>query len=488
MGLIRPEKAQLPGEDAFRFHHLLLRDAAYDALPKATRAELHRRFADWVKQRGTQLVELDELAGYHLEQAARCLDELGQDNGELARAAGERLGAAGRRAFWRGDWRTAAALLERSLSLTRPYRLELGLEVKLADALYWTDLARAVAVADAAAERATATGDAADAALARTAAALARMHCLQCSTDEVERLAHEAIPLLEAVDDDDGLVHAWYALAWVGNMRQHFEEWAEAMETAVRHARRAGHPVLGVFALALSVPLAYGPRPAREALATLDGVVADHPFPGALMMRALLLAMLDRMDEAWSVALPAEERLRELAFTTGGAWLGEIALLAGDYEAAASYLRDACDRVEAVGNEGELSTYAPMLGRILATLGRYDEAELLARRGRELGHQEDVMTQQYWRQAQALVCCARGQHAEAERLAREAVDLSQRGDSLLKQGEALSDLAEVLEAAGRRDEAAAALGEALDRYERKPVIPLARRTRERLAAVQPTQV
>ena len=109
--------------------------------------------------------------------------------------------------------------------------------------------------------------------------------------------------------------------------------------------------VLGVFALALSVPLAYGPRPAREALATLDVVVADHPFPGALMMRALLLAMLDRMDEAWSVALPAEERLRELAFATGGAWLGEIALLAGDYEAAASYLRDACNAVEAIGNE-----------------------------------------------------------------------------------------------------------------------------------------
>jgi tetratricopeptide (TPR) repeat protein len=165
----------------------------------------------------------------------------------------------------------------------------------------------------------------------------------------------------------------------------------------------------------------------------------------------------------------------------------EIALLAGDYEAAASHLRDACDGVEAVGNEGELSTYAPMLGRVLSTLGGHDEAELLARRGRELGHKEDIMTQHGWRQTQALVYSARGQHAEAERLAREAVDLSLRGDSLLKQGETLSDLAEVLEAAGRGDEAAAALREALDRYERKQVIPLARRARERLAALQPTQ-
>jgi len=45
----------------------------------------------------------------------------------------------------------------------------------------------------------------------------------------------------------------------------------------------------------------------------------------------------------------------------------------------------------------------------------------------------------------------------------------------------------VLEAAARHEEAAAALRAALDRYERKPIIPLARRTRERLAALQPTQ-
>src|SRR5213078_677832 len=44
--LVRPDKAQLAGEDAYRFRHLLIRDAAYDALPKATRGELHERFAD----------------------------------------------------------------------------------------------------------------------------------------------------------------------------------------------------------------------------------------------------------------------------------------------------------------------------------------------------------------------------------------------------------------------------------------------------------
>ena len=75
--LIRPDRPLLPGEDGFRFCHLLIRDAAYDALPKATRAELHERFADWLDEHGAELVERDEILGYHLEQAYRYRTELG---------------------------------------------------------------------------------------------------------------------------------------------------------------------------------------------------------------------------------------------------------------------------------------------------------------------------------------------------------------------------------------------------------------------------
>src|SRR3990172_5910020 len=97
--LIRPDRAQLPGEDGFRFRHLLIRDAAYDALPKSTRAELHERFASWLEQHGADLVELDEILGYHLEQAARYKAELGAEDPALAIRAGERLAIAGRRAL-----------------------------------------------------------------------------------------------------------------------------------------------------------------------------------------------------------------------------------------------------------------------------------------------------------------------------------------------------------------------------------------------------
>jgi tetratricopeptide (TPR) repeat protein len=257
------------------------------------------------------------------------------------------------------------------------------------------------------------------------------------------------------------------------------------MEAAMPHLRRAGHPVQGWFALMLAVPLAAGPRPASEALATIDAVFGDQPYAGVLLLRALLLAMLDRLDEAWAIALPAEERLRELGLTTSGEWLSEIAVLAGDYEAAAGYLRDACASLEANGNFAELSTYAPARGRALCALGRFEEAEPLAIQGRDLGGDDDLTTQVIWREVAARVKASRGDYGEAESLAREAIEIAAQTDCPGLQADARCDFAEVLEAAGRRGEAVAAWREALDRYERKEMIPLARRVRERLAAIQP---
>jgi class 3 adenylate cyclase/tetratricopeptide (TPR) repeat protein len=481
--LVRPDRPQLSGDDAYRFRHLLIRDAAYDALPKATRAELHRRFAAWLEQHGRELVELEEILGYHLEQAARYLDELGHENRELALAASERLGVAGTRAFWRGDPRAAVALLERGLGLSRPHRLDIQLETALAHSLEDIDLARGVAVADAAAERAEAAKDEADAALARSVAAHLRLHSGDSSVDEVERLARVALPLLEARGDDDGLGHVWQALGMVANMHSQFEAWADALEHAVFHVRRVGHRLGG--SLVLSVPLTMGPRPAEDALAKLDSLSGDQPHPGDLGLRGVLLAMLGQIDEAWAVAIPADARARELGISGGDIWLSEIALIAGDRQAAAEYLRRGCEEMEERGATAQLSTYAPQLGRILCMLGDPDQAERLASKGRELGDPEDVWTQALWRQAQALVRSTRGEHADAVRLTQEAIDWWARTDALPRQGEAQVDLACVLEAAGRRDEAIVAWRTALDCYERKQVLPLATRVRERLAELEP---
>ena len=81
---------------------------------------------------------------------------------------------------------------------------------------------------------------------------------------------------------------------------------------------------------------------------------------------------------------------------------------------------------------------------------------------------------------QALVHTRRGEHAEAEQLAREAVAFTERTDALNWQGNALCDLAEVLHAAGGTKETAAALDQALERYERKKNLAMVAQVRPRL--------
>ena len=118
--LVRPDRTQLPGDDAFRFRHLLIRDAAYEALPKATRAELHERFADWLEEHGAGArrarrdPRLPPGAGVPLPGRARAPRR--GDRGPGRRAA-RRLAAAGERAALRDDVAASMVLYERCLAL-----------------------------------------------------------------------------------------------------------------------------------------------------------------------------------------------------------------------------------------------------------------------------------------------------------------------------------------------------------------------------------
>jgi predicted ATPase len=98
--LIRSTKPTFPQDEGFRYRHLLIRDAAYESLPKATRAELHERFANWLTRHA--LIERDEIVGYHLEQAYRYRAVLDRDD-------------AADGAMDRGDWGAARSLFRREL-------------------------------------------------------------------------------------------------------------------------------------------------------------------------------------------------------------------------------------------------------------------------------------------------------------------------------------------------------------------------------------
>lgn len=120
--MIRPDQPTYPDEEAFRFRHLLIRDAAYDSLPKETRAELHEAFADWLDRHAT-LIEQDEIVGYHIERAYRNRAELDRADPRLAglaRRAADQLQAAARGARVRGDLSALCGLLHRSIELLPP--------------------------------------------------------------------------------------------------------------------------------------------------------------------------------------------------------------------------------------------------------------------------------------------------------------------------------------------------------------------------------
>ena len=190
--LVRPDRAQLAGDDGYRFRHLLIRDAAYDALPKAVRADLHARFADWLDEHGDALVERDEIVGYHLEQAARYRAELGQTRPRLSPTAPPR--GSPPPAGARSTARTTGPRLRcstRAAELVRPHRLDLTLELEAAWASATYDLRAAAEAAEAAAERAEAAGDHSGAMLARALALFMRTAAGELADD---RRAGGALP------------------------------------------------------------------------------------------------------------------------------------------------------------------------------------------------------------------------------------------------------------------------------------------------------
>jgi tetratricopeptide (TPR) repeat protein len=196
--------------------------------------------------------------------------------------------------------------------------------------------------------------------------------------------------------------------------------------------------------------------------------------------------MLGRFDEARAILAETRAELAErgrtvlLANITAGesVW---VELWAGDPAAAAEFGAEGWRLYEELGERGFMPNAGGHLADALYALDRLDEADAWAGRAAELDTSASAWK---WRQVKAKVLARRGEHAEGERLAREAVAIVEENDSLDRQGDAYADLAEVLALAGKPDEAASALEQALERYERKENRVSARRAHERLAKLQ----
>jgi DNA-binding SARP family transcriptional activator len=490
--LIWPHRSLLPGDAAFRFRHILLRETAYESVPKQARAELHERFAAWLEQAaGVRSREFDESLGHHLEQAYRYRCELAPADDralDLARRAAARLAAAGGRAYASGDLSATVGLLSRAVALPgteAPVRIELL--VDLGDALRERgDHARAESVLAEAADGASSSGDRMlDAHVGIARLRLQLQTDPEIKTDEVLRRANEAVRVFEELGDERRLAKAWELLAWVPWSWCRAAEAEEALLHAVEHARRAGDRRAEAQSLNLLAGVAwFGPLPVTDAIARCNDILArpvEQRRVRASALRALagLKAMEGSFGEARKAAADCKAILEDLGLAVTAASAAEtyaiVELLAGDPAAAERELRAGYESLERMGETIVSPVLAALLAHALYEQGRDEEALRASEVSERGAAPDDLSADVQWRTARAKILARSGRVAEGEAVAREAVALAEQTDFLVVHGDALGALAEVLLLGGRAGEADPVLREAVRLYERKGNVVSARR-------------
>jgi predicted ATPase/class 3 adenylate cyclase len=496
--VIRPESSGSGDDEAFRFRHILFRDAAYRSLPKEMRARLHEQLAGWLEESAAgRIAELEEIVGYHLEQAHRFATELargGPATAELAARGSDRLASAGRRAIRRSDSAAGIALLERAAKLAAG---DVPREAEILPSLGGA-LIEAGRLAEAQTILATATRAAADVADERLAArALVHSRHLRLQlgeaveATEASEAMDEAIRTFDAAGDEEGLATALRLRGYEHWIEGRAEAAAAAWEDAAEHARagRLEHErteVLGWIASSLF----FGPTPVSDAIRRCESIreeVQGNLVATADVLKPLagLHAMEGRFDDARSLIAASDAAFEELGLTLNTAvshHAATVEMLAGAPAAAERSLRGGATVLEEMGDRALLSTTAAFLGQALAAQGKDDEAGDFADQSAELAAHDDVLSQALWRSVRATVLARRGGLAEAERMARQAVALAERTDFLNHRAETLVVLADVLRRRDRPQLASAALADALALYERKGNLVAAQQVRGDLAA------
>jgi class 3 adenylate cyclase/tetratricopeptide (TPR) repeat protein len=483
-GLIRPAAASSGAgvaDDVFQFTHVLIRDAAYDRLAKSSRASLHEAAAAFVAEAGNR--DVDEIAGHHLEQAARARGEIGDTEAAIrnARNAAERLARAGRRALSSGDMPAAAGLLQRAADLADPTRRP-AIVVDLIPALVETGRADRAREAIAGiggldnhdvAAIAPSDGEAARAALA--ARAWETFLRLQHGDDVPDALTESErwLTACERDGDDSGAATALDLIAkatfWSGRAAEASAIWRRA---AARGAAAGDRRSEGEALVWLMISAMYGPLPAVDGLAMCDELTRDAPSAKAravaLIEHGVFAAMLGNAGLGRDEVARGREALTDLGLELLSALLCQEAAIveqfAGDAAGAIQVLQAGLTRLVDIGEPGFGSTVAVMLARARCQLGDPDIGDLETR---YLASDEDLNASGEWHATRGLAAALRGDAAQAlERTAR-GIEHALASDFINDQGHRHLDRADALRILGRIDEAREALGAARDAYQRK---------------------
>jgi predicted ATPase/class 3 adenylate cyclase len=495
--LIKPDSAEAAGENTFRFAHALVREAAYEGLPKRLRAEYHERVGGWLARRA----ETDEIVGYHLEQAHRHWRELGflrPREQAVGADAATRLQSAASGALQRGDLPGAIGLLERSASLLPPEdAARTAVLTRLGAVLFEGGrLAAADRVLDEATEAARKFDQRTLEARSRVERQFVRLHREPSSeaVEDARNAADDALALFAEHEDDFGQSRALClraAIDWLqGQAARADDAWAQA---AV-HARRADERWQLFWILAWRASAAvYGPTPVR--LATQRCVaIGEQVRTSAVAVAVTLhpLGVLHAMQAEFGSARSLIRQGNQILEEVGGAVMqsahshheATVEMLAGRPDIAEQRLRVGYHKLEEMGENALLSTSAALLAQAIYVQGRTDEAERFCGVSERTAAIDDLSTQVMWRSVRAKILARQGRGEEAIALAREAVRLVERTDLLCDHADALLDLAEVLSLDPRpttHEEQTLAL-KAVALYEQKGNIASASNTRSLLSA------
>jgi class 3 adenylate cyclase/tetratricopeptide (TPR) repeat protein len=472
--LFRSDQAALPGQDAYRFRHILIREAAYERVAKEVRARWHEAFADWLEAlAGERVSEYEELLGHHLAEAARYRLEIG-DSGEQTAALARRAAALCRhvadRAAAQADFMAAAGLLRRVAALlpaddpARP--------IAIADCAGWLLTAghmdAAAALSDAARAAAEASGDRASQLVCES---LGRMVEISASADvgvaEEQAALDQARAGAEETERAGRLGEAarlWYLTSiWEGNTLLRCAKAREAAERTLELGQRVGSPWLEAFGTVAGVMFLLRGRGripdllrAGEETASRFGraIRADY-----LADAAVLLAQRGEADAAVAAAAEVIAIAQELGYKAYlSQWVkGAVLLDAGRPADAIEPLELAAATAGEVGDVGSASSIMGLLARALALEGRVEEAARRSTEARALSAPVDRWSALLWRGAGVRVCVARGRPAEARALADELVAILADIDYPGIEFHARLDAAEGYRAAGDREAAEALL-------------------------------
>ncbi|HYY64052.1 MAG TPA: tetratricopeptide repeat protein [Gaiellaceae bacterium] len=462
--LVPESRSTISGETAYRFKHVLIREVAYGGLSKSARADLHARFAAWLRERAGE--ELLEIRAYHLDHAAALLAEL--DGGappELAREAAEALETAGRRSLAREANRSARKQLLRALELEPT--LERRYEAAKA-AWRLGDLPAVSKEMERVRAEAAEEGD--RWCQARALAALAEVTLTRgADVDEAVRLAALVLDVADANDYEPRFdaLHVLNTAAWWRGRLTDSEGYARDQ---LALAQEAGRPDLESRA-AIDLAGAHTARKEYDLAAPLVARALElAEESGSIVARGNALASAgdlaiyrDDFDEAQRKLEEARALYEEIGVASLlGRVLYRLAVVAWnqeDLERAERLSRESIRTLAPLEDRGTLCEAQRRLAEVLLATGKVDEAERYAEEALDTVGPQDMSSQASTRYTLARVRSEQGRFAEAEKLLREAVDIIDQTEYRVFGSDSLRYLVELLRDSGREDEA--------DAYERR---------------------